>query len=111
MKKTTLFFALLLSCFFTVANAAVINADDLDFGTVSIKGQDAIMDSAYVHVTWQGLVDGDYLWAEVVEGEADPNGFFIQSSMPYYIGYLLYQPNYPANPIFRQDCSTFYIRR
>jgi len=98
MKKIFTLFACLLTLAISAKAQDAIFADDLDFGTVSIKGQEAIMDSAYVHVTWTGLPDGGYLWAKIVEGE---DNFFIQSSMPFYIGY-------GAKKVYEYDLSIGY---
>lgn len=90
MKKILSFLALVLIS--AMSYAASITATDVDFGTISIKGQDLpVTGSQTVTVTFSGLAtDGYSMYAEVVEGllddETQPSGFYV-SPGTQYLGY------------------------
>ena len=86
MKKFLLFIAASIISF--NAFAATITANDIDFGTVSIKGETLPLEGSQVlTVNFSGFDDNDQdIYAEFTEGEYDettnPNGFYIS---PYYV--------------------------
>jgi len=91
MKKILFFLA---ACALSInVLAASITASDVDFGTVSIKGQALPMyGSQTITVTWSGLTsEGTSMWAEITEGELDdethPNGFYVGDPDVVYLGY------------------------
>ena len=85
MKK---FFLFLATCAMSIATfaAASITASDVDFGTVSIKGESLpITGSQTVTVSFSGLATEGYsMYATVSEGllddETNPNGFYVTPS-------------------------------
>ena len=80
MKKIFLFLA---ACAMSIgAFAASITASDVDFGTVSLKGQTLpVTGSEEVHVTFSGLANYSYLMAEVIEGD---DNFYLEVYSIYY---------------------------
>ena len=67
------------------AYAASITASDMDFGTVSIKGQSSVTATEVIPVSWEGLSNqGLSLYAEVLTGT---DNFFISGESSYYMGY------------------------
>ena len=96
MKKITLFIISCLLCSIN-ASAASISADDLDFGTVSIKGETQVSGTSDVHVTWQDLPAGASVYAEITDGLLDEdvdNGFYVSGTGYFYIGYTELATNY-----------------
>lgn len=80
MKKIFFLFAAMMCYIGTFA--ASITAADVDFGTVSIKGQTLpVTGSTDVHVTFSGLVNYSSLMAEVVEGD---DNFYLEVYSMYY---------------------------
>ena len=80
MKKIFFLFAAMM-CYIG-AFAASITAADVDFGTVSIKGQTLpVTGSTDVHVTFSGLANYSSLMAEVVEGS---DNFYLEVYSMYY---------------------------
>lgn len=90
MRKVLSFVALLLVS--AMSLAASITATDVNFGSISIKGQVLpVEDSQTITVTYSGLAAGGYsMYAEVVEGllddESQPSGFYV-SPANQYVGY------------------------
>ena len=92
MKKIFLFMA---ACAMSIATyaAASITVSDVDFGTVSIKGQSLpLYGSTTITVTWSGLTsEGTSMYAEITEGmldeETNPNGFYVGDPDFVYLGY------------------------
>ena len=92
MKKIFLALALVL---FSAASwaAASITAPDIDFGTISIKGQTLpVTGSETVIVNFSDFTDIDQgISAEISEGllddETNPNGFYVSGSTYAYKGY------------------------
>lgn len=89
MRKLISFVALFLCA--AALQAETINASDLDFGTVSIKGQSYVMGTADIDVSWTGFAaDGRYLCLEITDGE---DNFYIDdndnlnNSYCYSMGY------------------------
>ena len=67
------------------AYAASITASDMDFGTVSIKGQSSVTATEVIPVSWSGLSDQGYsIYAEITSGD---DNFFISGESSYYMGY------------------------
>ena len=90
MKKICSFLALIL--FSAMSFAASITAPNVNFGTVSIKGQTLpVTGSETVKVTFSGLAtEGYYMYAEVTDGllddETQPSGFYVTPDTKY-LGY------------------------
>ena len=87
-------FLLMAACAISVATiAASITAPDVDFGTVSIKGETLPKyGSTTITVTWNGLSsEGVSMYAEISEGmlddETNPNGFYVSDPAYVYLGY------------------------
>ena len=80
MRKIFLFLA---ACAMSIGTfAASITASDVDFGTVSIKGQTLpVTGSKDVHVTFSGLQQYSSLMAEVIEGD---DNFYLEVYSIYY---------------------------
>ena len=80
MKKIFLFLA---ACAMSIgAFAASITASDVDFGTISLKGQTLpVTGSEEVHVTFSGLANYSSLMAEVIEGD---DNFYLEVYSIYY---------------------------
>lgn len=67
------------------AYAASITASDVDFGTVSIKGQSYVTATEVIPVSWSGLSDQGYsIYAQITSGD---DNFFISGESSYYMGY------------------------
>lgn len=66
------------------AYAASITASDIDFGTVSIKGQSSVTATEVIPVSWSGLSEGYSIYAEITSGD---DNFFISGESSYYMGY------------------------
>lgn len=67
------------------AYAASITASDMDFGTVSIKGQSSVRATEEIPVSWSGLSDQGYsIYAQITSGG---DNFFISGESSYYMGY------------------------
>ncbi len=67
------------------AYAASITASDMDFGTVSIKGQSSVTATEVIPVSWSGLSDQGYsIYAQITSGD---DNFFISGESSYYMGY------------------------
>lgn len=67
------------------AYAASITASDMDFGTVSIKGQSYVTATEEIPVSWSGLSDQGYsIYAQITSGD---DNFFISGESSYYMGY------------------------
>lgn len=67
------------------AYAASITASDMDFGTVSIKGQSYVTATEVIPVSWSGLSDQGYsIYAQITSGD---DNFFISGESSYYMGY------------------------
>ncbi len=86
MKKLTTFFVMLLMCGISfLAHGASITAADVDFGSVSIKGQNDVQGTASVNVSWSGLSNMGYsIYAEVTDGD---DYFYVAGESSYYMGY------------------------
>ena len=83
MKKIFILFAAMV-CYMG-AYAASITASDVDFGTVSIKGQSTVTATEVIPVSWSGLSDLGYsIYAEITSGG---DNFFISGESSYYMGY------------------------
>ncbi len=66
-------------------SAASITAADVDFGSVSIKGQSSVMNTIDVPVSWKGLSDQGYsMYAEISENN---DNFYVSGEAYYYMGY------------------------
>lgn len=83
MKKVFILLAAMV-CYMG-AYAASITASDMDFGTVSIKGQSSVTATEEIPVSWSGLSDLGYsIYAQITSGG---DNFFISGESSYYMGY------------------------
>ena len=83
MRKIFILFAAMV-CYMG-AYAASITAGNMDFGTVSIKGQSYVTATEEIPVSWEGLSNqGLSIYAEVLTGT---DNFFISGESSYYMGY------------------------
>ena len=83
MRKIFILLAATMCC--VGAYAASITAGNMDFGTVSIKGQSYVTATEEIPVSWEGLSNqGLSLYAEVLTGT---DNFFISGESSYYMGY------------------------
>ena len=83
MRKIFILLAATMCC--VGAYAASITAGNVDFGTVSIKGQSYVTATEEIPVSWEGLSNqGYYIYAEVLTGT---DNFFISGESSYYMGY------------------------
>lgn len=83
MRKIFILLAATMCC--VGAYAASITASDMDFGTVSIKGQSSVTATEEIPVSWNGLSNqGYYIYAEITSGD---DNFFISGESSYYMGY------------------------
>lgn len=83
MKKIFILLAAMV-CYMG-AYAASITASDMDFGTVSIKGQSSVTATEVIPVSWSGLSDQGYsIYAQITSGD---DNFFISGENSYYMGY------------------------
>lgn len=83
MKKIFILLAAMV-CYMG-AYAASITASDMDFGTVSIKGQSSVTATEEIPVSWSGLSDLGYsIYAQITSGG---DNFFISGESSYYMGY------------------------
>lgn len=83
MRKIFILFAAMV-CYMG-AYAASITASDMDFGTVSIKGQSSVTATEEIPVSWSGLSDQGYsIYAQITSGD---DNFFISGESSYYMGY------------------------
>ena len=83
MRKIFILLAATICC--VGAYAASITAGNMDFGTVSIKGQSYVTATEEIPVSWNGLSNqGYYIYAEITSGD---DNFFISGESSYYMGY------------------------
>lgn len=83
MRKIFILLAATMCC--VGAYAASITAGNMDFGTVSIKGQSYVTATEEIPVSWNGLSNqGYYIYAEITSGD---DNFFISGESSYYMGY------------------------
>ena len=83
MRKIFILLAATMCC--VGAYAASITAGNVDFGTVSIKGQSYVTATEEIPVSWNGLSDQGYsIYAQITSGD---DNFFISGESSYYMGY------------------------